>query len=57
MLASGEIAQRGAIRQELDVPAERFISEITARGVNIEFSEHIAVTAPAEPGATAMAGA
>jgi lysine 6-dehydrogenase len=38
MLASGEIAKRGAIRQEVDVPAERFVAAMQARGVEISFS-------------------
>lgn len=39
MLASGEIAKRGGIRQELDVPAEAFLDAMHARGINIEYSE------------------
>jgi lysine 6-dehydrogenase len=38
MLASGEIIKRGAVRQEVDVPAERFISEMQQRGINIDYS-------------------
>ncbi len=37
MLASGAIGKRGAIRQELDIPAERFLREMAARGLNIEY--------------------
>ena len=39
MLASGQIAKRGAIRQELDVPAETFLNAMEARGVNIKYEE------------------
>jgi lysine 6-dehydrogenase len=40
MLASGVIEKRGAILQEVDVPAEAFIAEMRKRGINIEFHEH-----------------
>ncbi len=39
MLASGAIAQRGGIRQETDVPAQKFIAAMEQRGVHIEYSE------------------
>ena len=39
MLASGEIAKRGGILQEVDVPAEPFLNAMTARGIEIEYSE------------------
>jgi lysine 6-dehydrogenase len=39
MLASGAIARRGGIRQELDVPADRFLAEMESRGIRIKFSE------------------
>jgi saccharopine dehydrogenase-like NADP-dependent oxidoreductase len=39
MLASGEIAKRGGIRQELDVPAESFLEAMRARGILINFEE------------------
>lgn len=39
MLASGEIAKRGGIRQELDVPAESFLEAMRSRGINIEYRE------------------
>jgi lysine 6-dehydrogenase len=38
MLASGEIAKRGAIRQEVDVPADRFIDAMQERGIQVEYS-------------------
>jgi saccharopine dehydrogenase-like NADP-dependent oxidoreductase len=38
MLASGEIAKRGAIRQEVDVPADQFIAAMQERGLQIEYS-------------------
>ncbi len=40
MLASGVIEKRGAILQELDVPAGLYIDEMRKRGINIEFQEH-----------------
>ncbi len=39
MLASGEIAKRGGIRQELDVPAESFLDAMQARGIKINYEE------------------
>lgn len=39
MLAAGSIARRGAIRQETDVPAEKFLQAMTARGVKIKYTE------------------
>ncbi len=39
MLASGEIAKRGGIRQELDVPAEAFLAGMKARGIQINYEE------------------
>ncbi|HEY6248439.1 MAG TPA: saccharopine dehydrogenase C-terminal domain-containing protein [Candidatus Angelobacter sp.] len=38
MMCSGEISKRGAIYQELDVPARKFIEEMAERGVKIESS-------------------
>ncbi len=37
LLAEGVITKRGAILQERDVPAGRFLNEMAARGVNIEY--------------------
>ncbi len=37
MLAGGAIARRGAILQERDVPAGRFLNEMAARGVHIDY--------------------
>src|SRR5690349_6640542 len=37
MITSGAIAKRGAIRQELDVPADIFLREMSRRGVRIRF--------------------
>jgi len=37
MLASGEIAKRGGIRQEIDVPAEAFLAAMAARGIRINY--------------------
>lgn len=39
MLASGAIGKRGAIRQEVDVPAADFLDAMAARGINIEYQE------------------
>jgi lysine 6-dehydrogenase len=39
MLASGEIAKRGAVRQEVDVPAEAFLSAMAQRGIQIHYEE------------------
>ncbi len=38
MLASGAISQRGGILQERDVPAETFLSEMSNRGIKIEYA-------------------
>lgn len=39
MMASGEIAKRGAVLQERDVPAEAFLNAMAARGIDIEYDE------------------
>ena len=39
MLASGDISRRGGIRQELDVPADAFLSAISQRGIKIQYEE------------------
>jgi lysine 6-dehydrogenase len=39
MLASGEIAKRGAVRQEVDVPAEAFLRAMAQRGIQIHYEE------------------
>jgi lysine 6-dehydrogenase len=41
MLASGTITERGARPQELVVPAEPFLAELTRRGIRTEFSEMV----------------
>jgi len=38
MMVTGEIAKRGAVRQEIDVPAERFLEEVEARAIHIEYT-------------------
>jgi len=38
MLASGEIAKRGGVRSELDIPAGPFLQAMACRGVRIEYS-------------------
>jgi lysine 6-dehydrogenase len=38
MLAAGEIAKRGGIRSELDIPADAFLAAMARRGVRIEYS-------------------
>ena len=39
MMSSGEIAEKGAIPQELCVPAEKFIEELKKRNIGIEITE------------------
>ena len=39
MLASGEITKRGAIRSEVDIPADAFLAAMAQRGVRIEYSD------------------
>jgi lysine 6-dehydrogenase len=38
MMVSGEITKRGGVHQELDVPADQFIDELTKRGIEVRFS-------------------
>jgi saccharopine dehydrogenase-like NADP-dependent oxidoreductase len=37
MLIGGGISQRGAVRQEVDVPAQLFLNEMALRGVVISY--------------------
>lgn len=37
MMVNGEVAKRGAVLQERDVPARQFLSEMGARGVEISY--------------------
>ncbi len=37
LMAAGVISKRGALLQERDVPAGRFLNEMSARGINIEY--------------------
>ena len=39
MMCSGQIAKRGGIYQETDVPATLFLGEMQKRGVPIEYRE------------------
>jgi lysine 6-dehydrogenase len=39
MMANGSITKRGGIRQELDVPADAFLREMSRRGVKIRFAQ------------------
>jgi len=39
MMANGAISKRGGIRQELDVPADQFLREMSRRGVRIRFAQ------------------
>jgi len=39
MMATGSIPKRGGIRQELDVPADLFLREMSRRGVKIRFAQ------------------
>jgi lysine 6-dehydrogenase len=41
MMASGEIAKRGAVLQERDVPADAFLSAMAARGIGIVYDEKV----------------
>lgn len=45
MMASGLIEKRGAVLQEVDVPADLFIEEMAKRGINIEYGEQSATEA------------
>jgi lysine 6-dehydrogenase len=38
MLASGAIEKRGAVLQERDVPAEKFLAEMARRGIHISYA-------------------
>ena len=38
MMANGEITKRGAVLQERDVPAQQFLNEMAARGVELIYS-------------------
>jgi lysine 6-dehydrogenase len=38
MMVSGEIAKRGAVLQERDVPAQQFLNEMAARGVALTYT-------------------
>jgi lysine 6-dehydrogenase len=38
MMASGSISKRGAVLQELDVPADEFLQEMEKRGIEIAYS-------------------
>ena len=35
MMVNGEITKRGAVLQERDVPAQQFLNEMSARGVEL----------------------
>ena len=37
MLVSGEIARRGAVRHEVDVPAEAFLDAMRRRGIQVQY--------------------
>jgi saccharopine dehydrogenase-like NADP-dependent oxidoreductase len=41
MLAAGEITMPGAHPQELALPAQRFISELERRGIQLQWSEEV----------------
>jgi lysine 6-dehydrogenase len=38
MMVNGEITKRGAVLQERDVPAQQFLNEMAARGVELSYS-------------------
>lgn len=39
LIVSGAISRRGGIRQELDVPADSFLREMSRRGIKIRFAQ------------------
>jgi len=41
MLAKGEITGKGLLSPAVDIPAKRFMAELSARGITIEIEEHI----------------
>lgn len=41
MLASGVVSKRGAVRQEVDVPAAAFLDHMRRRGIHIEYAEQV----------------
>ena len=41
MLAKGEIATKGLLSPTVDIPAEKFMAELSNRGINIEIEEQI----------------
>lgn len=54
MLISGQIAKRGGIHQEIDVPAQLFLNEMTRRGVAINYRIETAQELPQEALAAAV---
>ncbi len=50
MMATGEIAKRGAVLQERDVPAKQFLSEMGARGVELQYALEPAASVAAAAG-------
>jgi saccharopine dehydrogenase-like NADP-dependent oxidoreductase len=38
MMVTGEVSKRGAVLQERDVPAQQFLSEMGARGIEISYT-------------------
>lgn len=57
MMCSGEIEKRGAVLQERDVPAQQFLKEMSARGIELRytFHSHEARTRAAVGGTSAFA--
>lgn len=47
MMVTGEVAKRGAVLQERDVPAKQFLSEMSARGIELEYAFEPATNADA----------
>ena len=39
MIANGAIAKQGGIKQELDVPTDLFLREMSRRGIKIRFAQ------------------
>jgi saccharopine dehydrogenase-like NADP-dependent oxidoreductase len=47
MMIDGQIAKRGGVRQEIDVPAQLFLNAMAQRGITINYSIESGTTQPA----------
>jgi lysine 6-dehydrogenase len=54
MMIDGQVAKRGGIRQEIDVPAQPFLNEMAQRGITINYRIHSAQDSQAALAATAQ---